>query len=184
MVNFDQQFHGVIELQLVRGRTTVASTSVKVARAKMNQQRSVDGCLFSFEPGGSLACVTAPTPARALTFCAVTPCSSAGRCAALSAVPVYIVSELEPPSPPPPNLRRSRRFRAAQERDETVAKAEELRQEMAARGLAVPPPPEDPPFDSNVITPGTEFMFRLAEFLRFCIADRVNHNPAWKNIKV
>ena len=65
-----------------------------------------------------------------------------------------------------------------------VAKAEELRQEMAARGLAVPPEPEDPPFDSNVITPGTPFMARLALYLRWYIRYKVANDAGWRGIKV
>eukprot|EP00040_Diaphanoeca_grandis_P030713 m.182203 g.182203 ORF g.182203 m.182203 type:complete len:1141 (-) comp32100_c0_seq5:140-3562(-) len=82
------------------------------------------------------------------------------------------------------NQQRSRRFRAAQERTETMEKAEELRQELRDRGVDVPPAPEDPPFDSNVITPGTPFMARLAEFLRWFIRYKIQHDSGWKGIKV
>ena len=48
-------------------------------------------------------------------------------------------------------------------------------------------PPEKPAsahFDSNCITPGTEFMHYLAKCLRFYVHDRMNNNIAWQNIKV
>ena len=40
-------------------------------------------------------------------------------------------------------------------------------------------------WDSNVITPGTEFMHRLSDYLRWYVVDRVNRGgPAWKRCVV
>uniref|UniRef100_A0A4W3JP97 5'-3' exoribonuclease 2 n=1 Tax=Callorhinchus milii TaxID=7868 RepID=A0A4W3JP97_CALMI len=39
-------------------------------------------------------------------------------------------------------------------------------------------------FDSNCITPGTEFMDNLARSLRYYVADRLNNDPGWKNLTV
>ncbi|KAJ8524570.1 hypothetical protein ON010_g16547 [Phytophthora cinnamomi] len=54
---------------------------------------------------------------------------------------------------------------------------------MSALGHKVPSKQEKP-WDSNVITPGTKFMAKLAKYLRFYIRDRVNNNAAWKSIKI
>ena len=53
------------------------------------------------------------------------------------------------------------------------------------QGLPVPPPKaKGAHFDSNCITPGTPFMDRLAVCLRYYIHNRLNSDPAWKNIQV
>lgn len=57
-------------------------------------------------------------------------------------------------------------------------------QEMIELGLSVPPEELEKEWDSNVITPGTEFMVTLAHYLRFYVAHRINTNKAWQNIKV
>lgn len=46
------------------------------------------------------------------------------------------------------------------------------------------PPKAKPAWDSNIITPGTEFMDKLSGYLRFFVQDRINRDKAWQNIKV
>ncbi|KAL4237918.1 5'-3' exoribonuclease 2 [Mactra antiquata] len=83
------------------------------------------------------------------------------------------------------NQQRSRRFRASKESVETAEEIARVREELLSKGMEVPPEkPASEKFDSNCITPGTPFMFRLADCLRFYIHDRLNNDPGWKNIKV
>ncbi len=68
------------------------------------------------------------------------------------------------------NQQRARRFKtkkAAQEAAETAAK----------RGDA---PSDVEPFDSNCITPGTEFMDRLTAHLRFFVRKKIAEDPEWQ----
>mmetsp|Transcript_6030 Transcript_6030/g.10449 ORF Transcript_6030/g.10449 Transcript_6030/m.10449 type:complete len:1181 (-) Transcript_6030:391-3933(-) len=81
------------------------------------------------------------------------------------------------------NQQRSRRFRSAQEAQEAEEDADRIRKEMISQGHR-PPPKKAKPWDSNVITPGTEFMSNLSDFLRYYIAERINQNPAFKNVRV
>lgn len=81
------------------------------------------------------------------------------------------------------NQQRARRFRSAQERDEKAAAMEKLREELRREGQDVPPPKEAS-WDHNVITPGTVFMDRLSEYLRYYIHNRINNDPAWQGVSV
>ncbi|VDL98541.1 unnamed protein product [Schistocephalus solidus] len=83
------------------------------------------------------------------------------------------------------NQQRSRRFRAAKESHDKQLTIERLRAELLAKGASLPPPKsESEHFDSNCITPGTPFMDRLAIALRYYVYERLNSNPAWKNLQV
>ncbi|KAF7721539.1 hypothetical protein EC973_004513 [Apophysomyces ossiformis] len=72
------------------------------------------------------------------------------------------------------NQQRSRRFRTAQE-------AERTRQQALKNGEELP---EEDPFDSNCITPGTEFMKKLTLQLRYFINKKVSEDVNWRNVKI
>lgn len=106
------------------------------------------------------------------------------------------------------NQQRSRRFRAAREVADREKLEIDLRKEWDKKGLRVqssgdndsdpadsdskskkfknvdPTDYTETPFDSNVITPGTPFMERLAVALREYVAQRIEKNPAWRDITV
>ncbi|KAH6577201.1 hypothetical protein BASA60_004136 [Batrachochytrium salamandrivorans] len=72
------------------------------------------------------------------------------------------------------NQQRARRFRSAFDakvkKDIAIRKGEEL--------------PTEPPFDSNCITPGTPFMARLQEQLKYFLSKKVSEDAAWRNVQV
>jgi 5'-3' exoribonuclease 2 len=82
------------------------------------------------------------------------------------------------------NQQRSRRFRAAQDVKEKKQMMDEVIAEMVAMGYDAPEEKEGGNWDSNVITPGTEFMTKLSDYIRFYIIDRMNRDPYWKGITV
>lgn len=83
------------------------------------------------------------------------------------------------------NQQRSRRFRTAREAFEKAEEQRLLREEMEQNGLKAPPAKDvEHEFDSNCITPGTEFMSHLSECLRYYIHDRLSSDPGWRNVKV
>lgn len=71
------------------------------------------------------------------------------------------------------NQQRSRRFRSAKD-------AENLSLQAKNRGEII----EQAPFDSNCITPGTEFMERLQNTLRFFVKQKISSDPLWQKCRV
>jgi 5'-3' exoribonuclease 2 len=80
------------------------------------------------------------------------------------------------------NQQRSRRFRAADERRSNQQIEAQLREELKKKGQ--PLPPKKPiSWDHNVITPGTPFMAKLSDAIRFYIQDRLSTEPSWQNVR-
>ena len=69
------------------------------------------------------------------------------------------------------NQQRSRRFRSSKEREALLAEF------VAKEGKL----PDEESFDSNCITPGTEFMYRLGIAFRRWIAYKIESDVFWKN---
>lgn len=64
------------------------------------------------------------------------------------------------------------------------AEEERLRLEFEKEGKGVLPKLESEVSDSNVITPGTEFMYKLSKALRKYLCTRMELNSGWKHLKV
>jgi len=83
------------------------------------------------------------------------------------------------------NQQRQRRFRAAKESVEMSNLKAEKKAEIERNGGRLPPPdPKVERFDSNCITPGTGFMNRLADALRYYVAARLNDSKGWEGVNV
>ncbi len=78
------------------------------------------------------------------------------------------------------NQQRSRRYRSAQEAAQKAMLEEQLRERWRRQGKRLPA--EASAMDSNVITPGTEFMHRLGRWLRHWAYLHLNgeHSPAYR----
>ncbi|RHZ49557.1 hypothetical protein Glove_519g79 [Diversispora epigaea] len=72
------------------------------------------------------------------------------------------------------NQQRGRRFRTAKDAAEAVRRAQQKGEEL----------PKEAPFDSNCITPGTEFMTKLSLQLKYFINKKVTEDSNWGNIKI
>ncbi|KAL1959442.1 hypothetical protein VTO42DRAFT_2245 [Malbranchea cinnamomea] len=72
------------------------------------------------------------------------------------------------------NQQRARRFRAALD-------AEVAREKAIAQGIEMP---KEDPFDSNCITPGTEFMAKLTEQLKYFINKKVSEDVEWQGVDI
>lgn len=72
------------------------------------------------------------------------------------------------------NQQRARRFRTALDAERARDKAIKEGQEM----------PKEDPFDSNCITPGTEFMAKLTLQLKYFISKKVSEDVDWQGVEV
>ncbi|XP_047224716.1 5'-3' exoribonuclease 1 isoform X2 [Girardinichthys multiradiatus] len=72
------------------------------------------------------------------------------------------------------NQQRGRRFRSAKEAEEKIKKALDKGEVL----------PTEARFDSNCITPGTNFMARLQEQLEYFVHNKVSNDKLWQNVKV
>lgn len=72
------------------------------------------------------------------------------------------------------NQQRSRRFKTAREAQQLLEKAIRNGEKL----------PDTHGFDSNCITPGTAFMARLSEQLKYFINKKVSEDSAWQNVQV
>ncbi|KAL3653390.1 hypothetical protein CASFOL_003071 [Castilleja foliolosa] len=82
------------------------------------------------------------------------------------------------------NQQRARRFRTAKDIQIAEEMEEKLRKQFERERKAILPKKESQVADSNVITPGTEFMHELSEKLQSYISRRMSESSAWANIKV
>ncbi|KAF7692283.1 hypothetical protein HF521_009893 [Silurus meridionalis] len=72
------------------------------------------------------------------------------------------------------NQQRGRRFRSAKEAEEKIKKALEKGEVL----------PTEARFDSNCITPGTEFMVRLQEQLKYFVQKKISTDRMWQGVRV
>ncbi|CAJ2654743.1 unnamed protein product [Trifolium pratense] len=79
---------------------------------------------------------------------------------------------------------RTRRFRTAKDDEMREAEEERLRKQFEMEGKQVLPKQECEVSDSNIITPGTEFMHQLSKALKSYISLRISSNSLWKDIMV
>ncbi|XP_059358130.1 5'-3' exoribonuclease 1 isoform X1 [Carassius carassius] len=72
------------------------------------------------------------------------------------------------------NQQRGRRFRSAKEAEDKIKKALEKGEVL----------PTEARFDSNCITPGTDFMARLQEQLKYFVHNKLSTDKAWQGVNV
>ncbi|KAJ5280333.1 hypothetical protein N7478_005705 [Penicillium angulare] len=72
------------------------------------------------------------------------------------------------------NQQRARRFR-------TALDAENAKEKAIAQGMEMP---KEDAFDSNCITPGTEFMARLTQQLKYFINKKISEDSDWKGVEI
>lgn len=72
------------------------------------------------------------------------------------------------------NQQRARRFR-------TALDAEVAREKAIKEGVEMP---KEEPFDSNCITPGTEFMAKLSQQLRYFVNKKVTEDTDWQGCEI
>ncbi|KAL3521740.1 hypothetical protein ACH5RR_019889 [Cinchona calisaya] len=78
------------------------------------------------------------------------------------------------------NQQRSRRFRAAKEAADEAPKTETLKEVYVPEGEKL----GTKKLDSNIITPGSQFMELLSSALRYYVHLKMNSDPGWRGVKV
>jgi 5'-3' exoribonuclease 1 len=78
------------------------------------------------------------------------------------------------------NQQRSRRFRSAKDRLDAMQES----QRKNRTPISASAEGEDGLFDSNCITPGTEFMTRVSKTIQFFIRKKIKEDVLWRNLKV
>lgn len=81
------------------------------------------------------------------------------------------------------NQQRSRRFRSAKDLAEAT-KDKRIVPTDGSSGADAAADPYSGAFDSNCITPGTEFLLRISECIRYFIRKKIKEDPLWKNLSV
>ncbi|KAL5056292.1 hypothetical protein RYX36_036974 [Vicia faba] len=82
------------------------------------------------------------------------------------------------------NQQRTRRYRTAKDDEMLEAEEKRLRKQFEMEGKQVLPKQECEVSDSNIITPGTEFMHQLSKALKAYISSRISSDSLWKDIMV
>ncbi|XP_065061196.1 5'-3' exoribonuclease 1-like [Rhopilema esculentum] len=72
------------------------------------------------------------------------------------------------------NQQRGRRFRTAKEAEDNIKRALQKGEQL----------PKEERFDSNCITPGTDFMARLNSHLQYFVNDKISSDPHWQNCDI
>ncbi|CAL5212325.1 unnamed protein product [Lathyrus oleraceus] len=82
------------------------------------------------------------------------------------------------------NQQRTRRFTTAKDDEMREAEEERLRKQFEMEGKQVVPKQKCEVSDSNIITPGTEFMHELSKALKNYVSSRISSHSLWKDIMV
>ncbi|KAF7823204.1 5'-3' exoribonuclease 3-like [Senna tora] len=82
------------------------------------------------------------------------------------------------------NQQRVRRFKSSRESEIREDEENRLRKLFEMEGRHVIPKEESEVWDSNMITPGTEFMHTLSKALQEYVISRIGNDASWKNIMV
>mmetsp|Transcript_30068 Transcript_30068/g.72162 ORF Transcript_30068/g.72162 Transcript_30068/m.72162 type:complete len:1544 (+) Transcript_30068:2-4633(+) len=75
------------------------------------------------------------------------------------------------------NQQRSRRFRSAKDMAEATKDLPKQNNEDGSTGTV-------DVFDSNCITPGTEFMAKVSDVIKYFIRKKIKEDPIWRNLNV